>query len=170
MTKHRYTFVSGESFEADLADLLEKLVQYRQYILNYQEMLDNIDDGAYVARGNGFCATQYSEDFLDAQIQKYQSRIQQLTGWIGEYLQTKLGLRSYIRLMKKRHTPEQLDEESAQIMALLESTPQFQKAQTVMMYSSLPEVAEPQAHHPAHRGRRRHRAGGVDSRHGFRSR
>ena len=139
MTKQHYTFISGESFEADLAELLEMREQQREYISNYQEMLDNIDDGAYVARGNGFCATQYSEEFLEAQINKYQSRIQQLTGWIGEFLQTKPGLRSYIRIQKKRHTSEQLDAQSERIMALLERTPQFQKAQTVMLYSSLPD-------------------------------
>ena len=153
--KQRYSFTSGESFEADFADLLEKLEQYRQYIANYQEMLDNIDDGAYVARGNGFCATQYSEDFLEAQIKKYQSHIQQLDGWINEYLQTKSGLRSYIRLMKKRHTPEQLDEESEQIMEMLESTPQFQKAQTVMLYSSLPDEVRTTAFIEKWRNRKR---------------
>ena len=155
MTKQHYTFISGESFEADLAELLEMREQQRQYITNYQEMLDNIDDGAYVARGNGFCATQYSEEFLEAQINKYQSRIQQLTSWIGEYLQTKPGLRSYIRLMKKRHTPEQLDEESVQIMEKLERTPQFQKAQTVMLYSSLPDEVRTTAFIEKWRNRKR---------------
>ena len=129
--------------------------QQREYIANYQEMLDNIDDGAYVARGNGFCATQYSEDFLEAQINKYQSRIQQLTGWIGEFLQTKPGLRSYIRIQKKRHTPEQLDAQSVRIMALLESTPQFRQAQTVMLYSSLPDEVRTTAFIEKWRNRKR---------------
>ena len=155
MTKQHYTFISGESFEADLAELLEMREQQRQYITNYQEMLDNIDDGAYVARGNGFCATQYSEEFLEAQINKYQSRIQQLTSWIGECLQTKPGLRSYIRIQKKRHTPEQLDEESVQIMEKLEMTPQFQKAQTVMLYSSLPDEVRTTAFIEKWRNRKR---------------
>ena len=155
MTKHRYTFTSGESFEADFAELLEKQEQYRQYIANYQEMLDNIDDSAYVARGNGFCATQYSEDFLETQIKKYQSRIHQLTGWIGEFLQTKPGLRSYIRIMKKRHSPEQLEVQSEQITAMLENTPQFQKAKTVMLYSSLPDEVRTTAFIEKWRNRKR---------------
>lgn len=155
MSKQHYTFISGESFEADLSELLEMREQQREYIANYQEMLDNIDDGAYVARGNGFCATQYSEDFLEAQINKYQSRIQQLTGWIGEFLQTKPGLRSYIRIQKKRHTPEQLDAQSVRIMALLEGTPQFQKAQTVMLYSSLPDEVRTTAFIEKWRNRKR---------------
>lgn len=135
--------------------MLEMREQQREYIANYQEMLDNIDDGAYVARGNGFCATQYSEEFLEAQINKYQSRIQQLTGWIGEYLQTKPGLRSYIRIQKKRHTPEQLDAQSVRIMALLESTPQFRQAQTVMLYSSLPDEVRTTAFIEKWRNRKR---------------
>lgn len=155
MSKQHYTFISGESFEADLAELLEMREQQREYIANYQEMLDNIDDGAYVARGNGFCATQYSEEFLEAQINKYQSRIQQLTGWIGEFLQTKPGLRSYIRIQKKRHTPEQLDAQSVRIMALLESTPQFRQAQTVMLYSSLPDEVRTTAFIEKWRNRKR---------------
>jgi 5-formyltetrahydrofolate cyclo-ligase len=155
MTKQHYTFISGESFEADLAELLEMREQQREYIANYQELLDNIDDGTYVARGNGFCATQYSEEFLEAQINKYQSRIQQLTGWIGEFLQTKPGLRSYIRIQKKRHTPEQLDAQSERIMALLEGTPQFREAQTVMLYSSLPDEVRTTAFIEKWRNRKR---------------
>lgn len=155
MAKQHYTFVSGESFEADFADLLEKLEQYRQYIVNYQEMLDNIDDGAYVARGNGFCATQYSEDFLEAQIKKYQSHIQQLIKWMLDLVHTKPGLRSYIRFEKKHRTSEQLDEESVQIMEKLERTPQFQKAQTVMLYSSLPDEVRTTAFIEKWRNRKR---------------
>ena len=139
MTKQHYTFTSGESFEADFADLLEKLDQNRQYLNNYKEMLGDIDDGVYVARGNGFCATQYSEDFIEEQIKKYEAHLKQLVDWMLELVHTKQGLRSYIRCTKKCYTHEQMDEESAQIMEALENTPQFQKADTVMLYSSLPD-------------------------------
>lgn len=155
MTKHRYTFASGESFEADFADLLEKLEQNRQYLDNYKEMLGNIDDGAYVARGNGFCATQYSEEFIEEQIKKYETRLKQLVDWMLELVHTKSGLRSYIRCTKKCYTPEQMDEESAQIMEALESTPQFQKAQTVMLYSSLPDEVRTTAFIERWRNRKR---------------
>ena len=137
--KQHYTFTSGESFEADLADLLELREQQRQYIANYQEMLDNIDDGAYVARGNGFCSTQYSEDFIEGQLKRYNSRIQQLNEWVGEFLHTKQGLRSYMRCLKKRQNSSELDRQSQEIMGILEKTPLFVNAKTVMLYSSLPD-------------------------------
>ena len=153
--KQRYIFKDGESIEADLLDLFNSLEQNQEYLSNYQEMRDYLDDGAYVARGNGFCATQYSEDFLEAQIKKYQSRIEQLIKWMLELVHTKPGLRSYIRFEKKHRTSEQLDEESAQIMELLEKTLQFQKAQTVMLYSSLPDEVRTTAFIEKWRNRKR---------------
>lgn len=135
--------------------MLEKLEQNRQYLDNYKEMLGNIDDGAYVARGNGFCATQYSEEFIEEQIKKYETRLKQLVDWMLELVHTKSGLRSYIRCTKKCYTPEQMDEVSAQIMEALESTPQFQKAQTVMLYSSLPDEVRTTAFIERWRNRKR---------------
>lgn len=137
--KQRYTFSDGESFEANVSDLFNLMEQNQQYLVNYQEMRDNLDDGAYVARGNGFCATQYSEDFIDNQIAKYRSRIQQLMQWAIGQMRTKQGLRSYMRNMKKRQDPAQLAMQSEKIMEMLEHAPVFQKAQTVMLYSSLPD-------------------------------
>ena len=135
--------------------MLEKLDQNRQYLNNYKEMLGDIDDGAYVARGNGFCATQYSEDFIEEQIKKYEAHLKQLVDWMLDLVHTKPGLRSYIRFEKKHRTSEQLDEESEQIMEMLESTPQFQKAQTVMLYSSLPDEVRTTAFIEKWRNRKR---------------
>ena len=137
--KQRYIFSDGESVEANVTDLFNLMEQNQQYLVNYQEMRDHLDDGAYVARGNGFCETQYSEDFIDNQISKYQSRLQQLMRWAIERMETKQGLRAYMRNMKKRQNPAQLDKDSEQIMEMLEKSPVFQKAQTVMLYSSLPD-------------------------------
>jgi len=138
-TKQRYTFSDGASFEASVSDLFDLMEQNQQYLLNYQEMRDHLDDGEYVARGNGFCATQYSEDFIDSQIGKYQSRMKQLMQWAIACMKTKQGLRSYMRNMKKRQNPAQLDEQSKLIMSMLEKAPVFKNAQTVMLYSSLPD-------------------------------
>ncbi len=137
--KQQYIFSDGESFEADVADLFNLLEQNYQYLANYQEMSENLDDGAYVARGNGFCETQYSEDFIDNQIAKYRSRIRQLLRWTVDRMKTKQGLRAYMRNMKKRQAPEDMDKQSQQIMGILERTPLFKKAETVMLYSSLPD-------------------------------
>lgn len=137
--KQRYVFSDGESFEANVTDLFNLLEQNYQYLANYQEMRDNLDDGAYVARGNGFCATQYSEDFIDNQIAKYKLRIQQLMRWTVDQMKTKQGLRSYMRNMKKRQNPDELDKQSQQILGLLEGSPLFKNAKSVMLYSSLPD-------------------------------
>lgn len=138
-TKQRYLFPDGVSFEANMSELFEILEQNKSYLQNYQEMRGDLDDSTHVARGNGFCATQYSEEFIDNQISKYQSRIKRLMLWIVERMKTKQGLRSYIRNMKKRQDPAQLDAQSEKIMEMLERAPVFQQAQTVMMYSSLPD-------------------------------
>jgi len=137
--KQRYIFSDGESFEANVTDLFNMMEQNQQYLVNYQDMRDHLDDGAYVARGNGFCETQYSEDFIDNQIAKYRSRLQQLMHWAIDQMKTKQGLRSYMRNMKKRQDPAQLEMQSEKIMEMLEKAPVFQKAQTVMFYSSLPD-------------------------------
>ncbi len=137
--KSRYRFPSGESFEAGIADLLDLLEQNQQFYQNYLEIFDNLDDGTFVARGNGFCETQYSEEFIESQMAKYRLRTECLEKWIGEYQKTKPGLRSYVRVMKKRHSPQQLDEKSEKVIAVLEAHPAFVSAKTVMLYSSLPD-------------------------------
>jgi len=35
-----------------------------------------------VARGNGFCETKYSEDFIESQIAKYRQRVQDINQWL----------------------------------------------------------------------------------------
>lgn len=53
---------------------LEKLLQ------NYEELASDIDcDDTFVARGNGFCDTKYSQDFIDGQIQKIKQQINDLS-------------------------------------------------------------------------------------------
>lgn len=155
MEKQRYTFTDGESFEANVTDLFDRMDQNYQYLANYHDMRDHLDDGAYVARGNGFCETQYSEDFIDNQISKYQSRIQQLMRWAIMQMRTKQGLRSYMRNMKKRQDPAQLAKDSEQIMGILENTPAFKNAQTVMLYSSLPDEVSTTAFVEKWRNRKR---------------
>lgn len=48
-------------------------------MLNYLDLeTDMEDDAAYVARGNGFCDTKYSEDFLESQAEIIRRRIAEL--------------------------------------------------------------------------------------------
>ena len=47
-----------------------RLKQLDDAIAGYEELLCDIDDPEYVARGNGFCDSKYSEDFIVGQIEK----------------------------------------------------------------------------------------------------
>lgn len=59
--------------------LRQELVRQQRLLDNYLDLLvDMGDDDAYVARGNGFCDTKYSDDFLQGQIDSIRSRIQQI--------------------------------------------------------------------------------------------
>lgn len=60
-------------------DILKEIEQQQQLLLNYLELeVDMEDDSAYIARGNGFCDSKYSEDFLQSQVNKIRSRIAEL--------------------------------------------------------------------------------------------
>lgn len=60
-------------------EIEKELEQQRKLLLNYLDLETDIeDDGAYVARGNGFCDAKYSEDFLQGQIDKINDTIAQL--------------------------------------------------------------------------------------------
>ena len=61
-------------------DILKEIEQQRKLLLNYEELaVDMEDDTAYVARGNGFCDTKYSDDFLQGQAERIRARIAELT-------------------------------------------------------------------------------------------
>jgi len=82
--KRRYIYSTGESFEADTAELQQLLDENKTYLNNYQELFADLDDDAYVARGNGFCDRKYSDDFVEGQIAKYEQRVKELEQWLRE--------------------------------------------------------------------------------------
>lgn len=84
MTKHHFTFATGESLEADLEELKQLLAENQQYLQNYEDVFDLLDDEAYIARGNGFCDRKYSEDFIEGQIEKYRQRAKEIEIWITQ--------------------------------------------------------------------------------------
>ena len=46
---------------------------------SYEELaVDQDDDDAYVARGNGFCDRKYSDDFLEMRIAQLTARVAEL--------------------------------------------------------------------------------------------
>lgn len=58
----------------------EKIQELEKLLQNYEELASDIDcDDAFVARGNGFCDTKYSQDFIDGQIQKIKQQINDLS-------------------------------------------------------------------------------------------
>lgn len=60
-------------------EILHQIEQQQQLLLNYLDLeTDMEDDAAYVARGNGFCDTKYSEDFLESQAEIIRRRIAEL--------------------------------------------------------------------------------------------
>ncbi len=84
--KKRYTFSTGESFEADLEDLQRLLEQNRLYLDNYSDVYSSLEDDDYVARGNGFCDRKYSDDFIEGQMEKYAQRVKEIESWIAEWV------------------------------------------------------------------------------------
>lgn len=76
-----FRFSDGETVEVEEGQLQELLKQNELYLQNYLELADEIDDPSYVARGNGFCETKYSEDFIESQIAKYRQRVQDISQW-----------------------------------------------------------------------------------------
>lgn len=84
MTKHHFTFATGESLEADLEELKQLLAENQQYLQNYEDVFNLLDDEAYIARGNGFCDRKYSEDFIEGQIEKYRQRAKEIEIWITQ--------------------------------------------------------------------------------------
>ena len=60
-------------------DIEKELEKTRQLLACYQDLLvDQCDDDAFVARGNGFCDRKYSDDFLEMQIAQLTAREAQL--------------------------------------------------------------------------------------------
>lgn len=77
-----FRFSDGETVEVEVDQLQELLKQNELYLQNYLELADEIDDPSYVARGNGFCETKYSEDFIESQIAKYRQRVHDINQWL----------------------------------------------------------------------------------------
>lgn len=88
MTKY-YTLSTGETIVADVEQLEKMLSESRACLENYREVLSSLDDDDYVARGNGFCESRYSSDFIESQVDKYGQRIRELERIIDDCLQNK---------------------------------------------------------------------------------
>lgn len=57
----------------------QELEEVRRLLASYQDLaVDQEDDDAFVARGNGFCDRKYSDDFLQIRIAQLTARIAEL--------------------------------------------------------------------------------------------
>ncbi len=62
-----------------MEDLAKELEKARKLLESYQDLLvDQEDDDAFVARGNGFCDRKYSDEFIEMQIAQITARVAQL--------------------------------------------------------------------------------------------
>lgn len=51
-------------------EINNRIKQIEQAILNYEELDSDMENPEYVARGNGFCDSKYSEDFINSQLER----------------------------------------------------------------------------------------------------
>lgn len=57
----------------------EELEAARRLLASYQDLaVEQEDDDAFVARGNGFCDRKYSEDFIAMQVAHITARVADL--------------------------------------------------------------------------------------------
>lgn len=59
--------------------LAEELEAAQKLLQSYQDLaVEQEDDDAFVARGNGFCDHKYSEDFIEMQVAQITARVADL--------------------------------------------------------------------------------------------
>ena len=62
-----------------MKDPAEELDEVMRLLASYQDLaIDQEDDDAFVARGNGFCDRKYSDDFLQMRIAQLTARAAEL--------------------------------------------------------------------------------------------
>jgi hypothetical protein len=60
-------------------NLEQQLKEAQRLLASYQDLaVDQEDDDAFVARGNGFCDRKYSDDFIEMQIAQLTARVAEL--------------------------------------------------------------------------------------------
>ncbi len=63
----------------------QELEEVQRLLASYQDLaVDQDDDDAFVARGNGFCDRKYSDDFLQMRIAQLTARAAELQSQIQE--------------------------------------------------------------------------------------
>ncbi len=60
------------------SELRQKIASVERAIANYEELDCDMENPEYVARGNGFCDSKYSEDFIEGQLEKLRKEKEEL--------------------------------------------------------------------------------------------
>ena len=64
-----------------MKDPAQELEETRRLLACYQDLaVEQEDNDAFVARGNGFCDRKYSDDFLQMRIAQLTARVAELEG------------------------------------------------------------------------------------------
>ena len=62
-----------------MKNLEQQLEEAQRLLSSYIDLaVDQEDDDAFVARGNGFCDRKYSEDFIEMQVAQLTARVADL--------------------------------------------------------------------------------------------
>ena len=56
----------------------KKIELLKTAIANYEELDSDMENPEYMARGNGFCDSKYSEDFIEGQLEKLREELKKL--------------------------------------------------------------------------------------------
>ena len=68
-----------------MKNLEQQLEEAQRLLTSYIDLaVDQEEDDAFVARGNGFCDRKYSEDFIEMQVAQITARIADLKQKISE--------------------------------------------------------------------------------------
>ena len=68
-----------------MTPLEQQLAEAQHLLASYQDLaVDQEDDDAFVARGNGFCDRKYSDDFIEMQVAQITARIADLKSKLGQ--------------------------------------------------------------------------------------
>lgn len=59
-------------------DKEKRLEELRRELENYEDLASELDEDAYVARGNGFCDAKFSDNFIEGQILRIKEEIERL--------------------------------------------------------------------------------------------
>jgi len=51
-------------------EIATRIAYLEKAIANYEELDSDMESPEYVARGNGFCDSKYSEDFIEGQLKR----------------------------------------------------------------------------------------------------